>query len=242
VATIIPIYRPGLTARESDRLEITITNCPERTVFFVGPNNLPVSWYRSRWPEIQFVGFDAHHFADISAYNRWMLTPELYDRFQDFEFTLICQTDALLVKPLPLLETWHFDYLGSPWDPPWRLGWNPIRRRLKHKGLTFPKRLLKVGNGGLSLRRTSVFRRHLRLPEFLHYPNEDIVISYFHRQLGIRLAEPDVAAQFFMELGAREWSPGMTIPEVFGFHALDKINPTLEEILIRRFLHGATGE
>lgn len=210
-------------------------------MFFVGPQGLAIDDYRSRWPKTDFVAFDPFHFKDISAYNRWMLTPDLYERFQDFEFILVCQTDALLVEPLPIDEPWPFDYLGSPWEPSWLTGWNPITRRLKQKGLSLPKRALSVGNGGLSLRRTSVFREDLPWPRFVRQTNEDIAISYFHSRLGIRLATTEVAAQFFMELGSRNWTPGMPIPQVFGFHALDKFNPALEDTIIKRESNRATG-
>lgn len=188
-----------------------------------------------------FSAFDSAHFQNIATYNRWMLTPSLYERFHDFQFILVCQTDALLVEPLPLDEPWPFDYLGAPWEPPLFVGWNPIGRRLESKGPSLPKRALNVGNGGLSLRRTSVFREDLRLPRFQQLPNEDVAISYFQRRLGIRLAHASVAAQFFMELGARSWSPGMPIPRVFGFHALNKYNPELEDIIIQLLSHRSSG-
>jgi hypothetical protein len=209
-------------------------------VFFVGPQGLALDDYRSRWPKTEFVAFEPFHFKDISAYNRWMLTPDLYERFQDFEFVLVCQTDALLVEPLPIDEPWSFDYLGAPWEPSWRIGWNPFTRCLNHEGFTLPKRVLSVGNGGLSLRRTSVFRGDLPFPRFRQHPNEDIAISYFHSRLGIRLATTEVAARYFMERGSRDWTIGAPIPQVFGFHALAKINPGLEDTIIQRNSNRAT--
>lgn len=242
VAAVIPIHKPRLSAREAERVDLTLANCPEGTAFFVGPSDIASDGYRSRWPDVDFRTFDPANFKDVAAYNRWMLTPDLYRCFRDFEFILVCQTDALLVKPLPVHEPWSFDYLGAPWEPPWIVGWNPILRRLGTNGLSLPKRALNVGNGGLSLRRTSVFSENLRIPRFQELPNEDVVLSYFHRRLGIRLAEDSVAARFFMELGARSWSPGMPVPRVFGFHALNRHNPRLEDAILRHSSHHSSGQ
>lgn len=216
-------------------------NSAPATAFFVGPANISRDAYRTAWPSVDYIPFDPGHFRDVASYNQWMLLPDLYARFSSFEFVLVCQSDAILVEPLPVHEEWEFDYLGAPWVPPWMVGWNPRRRHLARKGWTLPKRPLVVGNGGLSLRRTSVFRQHLRFPKFQKPPNEDTAISYFHRRLGIRLADEAVAARFFMELGARSWRPMDPIPRVFGFHALDQHNPRLEDELIANAeasLHG----
>jgi hypothetical protein len=161
-----------------------------------------------------------------------MLKPHLYRRFRGFNFILVCQTDAVLLRPLPADETWAFDYLGAPWKPPKLVGWDAKMRRLKGRGST-EKRFLSVGNGGLSLRRTEKFGRKLRFPRFRETPQEDKAISYFAPRLGILVADAGLAEKLFMETGAASWRVGDPHPDVYGYHALGAINPELERILLR---------
>ncbi len=229
---MIPIHHQELTERESDRVAISIRNARPHPTYFIGPIELDVTAYCTRWPDVEFVPFASMHFTSVASYNAWMLTPEIYRRFRAFEFILICQTDALLVKSLPVDQEWRFDYLGAPWTPPWTVGHDFWRRKLANNRIAVRKRHLVVGNGGLSLRRTEAFDKTLRLPKFKKFPNEDTAISYYHREWGIRLADAATAAAFFMELGAKMWRPGDPIPDVCGFHALEKFNPELEDRLL----------
>ena len=183
---------------------------------------------------VPFVGFADHHFESVRTYSNWMLLPDLYQQFSAFDFVVICQLDAIIVRPLPLELDLNFDFLGAPWVPPWNVLWNPFDRKLKsvHPVMRPLARTLRVGNGGLSIRRVDVFRRLGNLPRFAKMPNEDIVISYFHRRLGIRLAPPELAGRFFMETGASTWTPAEPIPSVYGFHALERFNPALEDAIL----------
>lgn len=232
-ATVIPIYCGTLTVAEERRLRRTLENSPSNSCFLVGPNSLQKFLQHELLTGIPFVGFPDEHFESVRTYSRWMLLPDLYREFNAFKFVVVCQLDAVIVQPLPLDLDFGFDYLGSPWIPPWHVSWNPIVGRLK---LVQPilrplARTLRVGNGGLSIRRVNVFRRLSKLPRFSRMANEDIVISYFHRRLGIVLAPPELAAQFFMESGAGTWTEAQPIPSVYGFHALEKFNPALEEAI-----------
>jgi hypothetical protein len=231
VAMVIPIYKPRLDPVEHRRVSLSVTNAPAGGAFFVGPRSLDASWYREEFPEVPLIRFANRHFRSVDTYSRWMLTPGLYRRFRTHRFVLICQTDAFLLRPLPTGEEWEFDYLGAPWDPPKLIGWDAARRRLKGRGST-DKRSITVGNGGLSLRRTEVFSRRLRLPRFAEHPQEDKAISYFAPELGVRLADTATAARYFMETGATTWCPGDPSPDVYGFHALGTMNPELERLLL----------
>lgn len=229
----IPLHRSNLSAVELQRVSLTLRHADEGCCFFVGPKGLDLTQLKSRWPNVRFLAFEPEAFSSVATYNTWVLQPDLYRRLSEFDFILICQTDAILVRQLPESDTWNFDYLGAPWVPPYRLGWNPWRKRLTGSGPALARRELVVGNGGLSLRRTETFARGIAgLPNFRKFPNEDILISYYHRRLGIRLAGEETARGYFMELGAKDWKVGDAIPSVYGFHALNKHNPALEaEIL-----------
>jgi hypothetical protein len=232
-AAVIPLYRAELTKAEHLRIQETLRHLPKDAVFFVGPGRLVRPFSRSGpYRNIPFITFPERHFGSIRAYNSWMLMPHLYERFSSYEFVLICQTDAFLISPLPLDCPWDFDYLGAPWCPPWVAQWDPMKRQLRGGGPAVLSRELHVGNGGLSLRRTAAFSAPLRLPPLSKIPNEDITISYFSERLGIRLATRDLAERYFMETGASAWRPGSSIPEVYGFHGLNRVNPLLEHALL----------
>ena len=232
VATVIPLYTHRLEAVEVRRLRVTLSNAPEGSTYFVGPPGLGMQLPASLREQAQFVPFDAMHFASVRSYNRWVVQPGLYETFAKFEFLLLCQSDALLVRPLPADDAWEFDYLGAPWSPPIVAHWNPLRGRIVSGGPSVIARRLDVGNGGLSLRRTLAFASLKNLPRFRKMPNEDVAISYFGRRIGIRVAPRAIAARFFMETESTQWVAGMPFPGVYGFHALDRFNPALEAALL----------
>jgi len=231
VAVVVPIHKKCLDELETARVRVSLSNAEHQDTYFVAPRGLDITEYHDGWPEVEVLRFARRHFRSVATYNLWMLRTDLFRRFDVYEFILICQTDAILHRPLPVGEPWDFDYLGAPWVPPMLTGWDDANRRLHGSGSS-GRRLLHVGNGGLSLRRTDVFRRRLRLPRFQQVPPEDRAISYFAPRLGIRVADAGSASRYFMETGARGWRPGDPIPDVYGFHGLDRMNPELERAVL----------
>jgi hypothetical protein len=232
LATVIPIYKKTLDDKEATRVSITLKQSQRDATFFVGPRDLDLGFYTDRWPDVAHERFDSEHFQSVDSYSAWMLAPDLYSRFADYEFILVCQTDAMLVKPLVSPQLWQFDFLGAPWEPPHVYGWDPFLRKYRRGRMTFSRRVLRVGNGGLSLRRTRVFQ-NIAPPASSQYLFEDIVISLFSETMGIRVADIELARQYFMEMGVRTITDADPVPDVHGFHALNKFNPELEERLFR---------
>ena len=228
IATVIPVYRAEISEIEKRRVERTLQNVSRDAVFFIGPDSWRGFKDAKFLQNFNFVPFAKQSFSSLSDYNRFMLQPDLYVRFIQYEFVLVCQLDAFLVKSLPVTDALDFDYVGAPWVPPWQVRWSPMRRRMLVGRSSGRSKELHVGNGGLSLRRTSRFAQLRKLPPFRKFPNEDIAISYFNRWLGIEVAPVTVARNFFMETGARSWVPGDAIPAVIGFHGLNRHNPLLE--------------
>lgn len=235
VALVIPVYSEVLSDIETARVNISVASFAGEEVVFIGPRSLPRNFYEDRWSAATHVGVADKNFESVRSYSDWLLTPELYKIFCDFEFILICQTDAILVSPIPekWLEETSWDYVGAPWQPGFRFSWNPLTGEVRRNAWKLTQRKVYVGNGGLSLRRTSTFTaatRWLRLP---WGANEDIVISYFGPNLGIRIPPPQVAALIFMEKGAIDWRPGQGLPQVYGYHGLDKQNAALEREILK---------
>lgn len=170
VVVLIPIYKAELDPLEMYSLDRSLLSLGGRKVFFIGPNGLNREMYSERYAGTGFVGFDDDCFSSIPGYNRLLLKAEFYQRFSEYEFMLILQTDAIVLRDE--LDYWcsqPFDYIGAPWPDGYELFVN--------LGLfegAYGKRVkVQVGNGGLSLRR--IHKCISLLKEF------DVAISVFDR-------------------------------------------------------------
>ncbi len=159
---VVPIYRSELSADEQISIERLTTLCPLPKCI-VAPEGLALPPLLQTW-SVEY--FAPHFFQGIHSYNRLMLSAEFYQRFTQYDYMLIHQTDVFLFRND--LEQWcqqGYTYIGAPWL---------IKR--KYKGLgrillylrAIPHRLQrrpflpldfggKVGNGGLSLRHINDF-------------------------------------------------------------------------------------
>ncbi|KQM75073.1 hypothetical protein ASE74_03615 [Pedobacter sp. Leaf216] len=177
VAVIIPIYQ------EISYLEdISLKQCfkvlsKSYPIFFVKPTSLNLN---TNYPFTSIISFDDAYFKDIAGYNKLMLSGEFYKTFLDYEYILIHQLDAFIFKDD--LNIWcekNIDYVGAPWlrhkypdvikaVKNSILGYIHRKFDLRKKVTLEPtdiQREYKVGNGGLSLRRTQKFHQ---LTEHFH--------------------------------------------------------------------------
>ena len=161
-----------------------------------------------------------------------MLTIRFYWAFKKFQYLLIAQPDALIIRDanymLALLAKHGFDYWGAPWK-------NIFERRkidytLYHKRLEkfkLPKRFsspalsCEVGNGGLSLRNVSSTIRLLRrfvVYKFLWGGPEDCFFSYFGQLANsfYKIATKETAALFSLEETLHDQLHRQELP--FGVH------------------------
>lgn len=170
IAVLIPVY----TNRFSYRELVSIGRCADvlsdYPLFFVAPHGLDLSEWKGKG--FSFEYFDERYFHDIEGYNTLMLSAEFYMRFQTFHYILIHQTDAYVFRD-ELLEwaTKGYDYIGAPWllKPKYRHYPYKLLLHIK-KGIAHMKGEIhheshvgdKVGNGGLSLRKTVSHIRSLQ--------------------------------------------------------------------------------
>lgn len=233
VQVLVPTHLARLSALEVARVNKTASSLnPGQTLGFVVPRSTDAAFYSDLWPSAEIHTFDDKHFASGRAYNKLMLRNCFYQRFSHYESVVVCQTDAFLLRPLSVAQL-KFDYVGAPWRPPIRAGWNPVTRRVTAGRLALHRRSLVVGNGGLSIRNIEAFLAFTKaLPKINFTPHEDLTVAYFGPSFRMRLPSADEAAGIFMESHARPWKFGDPIPSVNGFHALERFNPLLEtEIL-----------
>lgn len=152
VVVLVPVYKEDLDPLERFSLDYSIAALAGRDIRFMAPKKLDCGYYVEHYPSIAFEYFDPPGLESIPEYNRLLLSREFYQRFSDYEFMLILQTDAVVLRDD--LNFWcgqPFDYVGAPWPDGYELFVNA--------GLfegDFGKRVkVGVGNGGLSLRRVS---------------------------------------------------------------------------------------
>lgn len=232
VAQIIPVWRADLAAPEIERINHNIDVFGRDDTFLVGPHSVATNRWEAYIGQTAFRAFPDKNFTSRNSYSRWLLTASLYSAFSEYEFIMICQSDALLLER-PNLKNWPWDYVGASWQPEMRVAWSPLRRSIVHSGFGVGWKSFSVGNGGLSIRRTSAFIDFCaRLPRMMGNQNEDIVIGYFASKLGLSVAPKDVADAVFVEEAASSWANGLPVPQVAGFHALEKFNPDLERYIL----------
>lgn len=169
VAVIVPIYREPTALEDISLQQCFKVLAKSYPILCVKPNSLNL---HTAYPFDKLIGFDDAYFKDISGYNRLMLAGEFYGAFLDYEYILIYQLDAFVFKDE--LDIWckkNIDYVGAPWL---RHKYPDVIKAVKNNVLSYIHRKFdvrdkntlaptqlqleyKVGNGGLSLRRTQLF-------------------------------------------------------------------------------------
>lgn len=154
---VVPLYKPSLTGTERFSLERTITLLSQHDIFIVGPEHLRhfFSSLQQQYPgRLNTRLFADSFFANVAGYNKLLMSEHFYAAFEDYQYLLIAQTDALVLKDE--LSVWcekDYSYIGAP----------------MFRGFTTPQQpltLLCVGNGGFSLRKVADFLKVLRRPYF----------------------------------------------------------------------------
>jgi hypothetical protein len=150
VVILVPIYKNSLDPLERYALDHSLSVMIGRKILFIGSENLGRQYYSEHYPTIPFVAYDAVYFASVVGYNQLLLSKAFYNAYAAYEFMLILQTDAIVLKDD--LDFWcaqPFDYVGAPWPD----GYELFVNLGQFEGEYGNKVKVFVGNGGLSLRR-----------------------------------------------------------------------------------------
>jgi hypothetical protein len=163
---LIPVYKPRLPAHEETALAVSLGNLKGWPLWFIGPQGLDWGWYREQAPQSDFLALDPQYFASARSYSNLLLSPAFYAYLEGIDYHLICQTDAVVLKPtLAHFLTEDYHYWGAPWPSGWSIDL-PVRIGTKTEIF---KLNAFVGNGGLSLRATQAVKQLLsEFPETLH--------------------------------------------------------------------------
>lgn len=150
IIIIIPIYKTKLDNFELFSLLVSFDKLKYREMRFIYPEGLNIDYYKINFKNSQFHSFASKYFENIAGYNNLLLSPDFYQEFNDFNYLLILQTDAIVLEDT--LNDWlkmNIDYVGAPWP-------NGIELEINidnFKGSNSKITKSHVGNGGLSLRR-----------------------------------------------------------------------------------------
>ena len=151
---------------------------------------------------------------DYKGYNEFVAM-ELW-RYIDTDYCLLVQNDGYIINPEKWIDEFlEYDFVGAGWPIP------PEEDKTTYR--TPSGNLIRVGNGGFSLRS----RRLLRAPTVLElefsdegtgFPHEDGWLCCHKREIlednGIKFAPLEVAVKFSRELPI----PELKDMNTFGFH------------------------
>jgi hypothetical protein len=157
VVITVPVYRCPLTDNEKISLRQLLHYLGDHDLTVIAPRSLDIS--EPLLKSMPVIRFDDDYFSGIPGYNRLMLSCGFYDTFKAYEYILIYQLDCLVFSKD--LMSWcrkGWDYVGAPW--------------FKDHNADTSEGFLAVGNGGLSLRRVSAFRKVLRSRRLAESPIE----------------------------------------------------------------------
>lgn len=218
VAIVTPVHRLPLSPHEQASLTQARHHllCFDRIV--ISPASLDTSSIG-----LPTYSFEDHWFKSVESYSKLLLTERFYRTFDNYEFILIYQLDALVFSSN--LHDWcdkNFDYVGAPWFHNYSEG--PTGG------------LWATGNGGLSLRRVGKFLELLQTPHIAAAAAatsapEDVFWSLEASKLSnkFRVATPKESVRFAVESSPRYCFSvnNNTLP--FGCHYWNRIDPEFWE-------------
>lgn len=151
---IVPVYRSPGDAFERMSFKATCSKYRYKVtdaLYVITYDGMDLSEYEeiasSCGVSFEVSYFPKEYFQGIHGYNLMMLGPAIYRRFEEFEYMLICQLDAMILGND--LQRWTeegYDYIGGPISAP---------------GCRHTVHFATVGNGGFCLRKISAMLKAL---------------------------------------------------------------------------------
>ncbi|PRX45751.1 DUF5672 family protein [Salegentibacter salegens] len=155
-AVVIPVYKQKMSETEEISFKQCLKVLGDFPIIIVCPKGFNKQSFNNY--KLIFEEFEAHYFKDIFGYNSLMLASHFYERFLAYHYILIHQLDVFIFKNE--LEKWSnqgYDYIGAPWLATDNLTSKILKPFQSKKKKKREPIFYKVGNGGLSLRKTQSF-------------------------------------------------------------------------------------
>jgi hypothetical protein len=237
-AIIIPIHKSNLTAFEQENLKITQFNNPTAEFVLYTHKECNVKVYEKILKSFTIKITNKNNLSSRDSYNEMMKCPSFYEDFLDFEFMLILQLDAVLVKNISTIKPGDYDFIGAPWFPSFYV------RQIYNDIFSLPipttkfLRELTVGNGGLSIRRTKNFFEATkmiyenRIGSFSPKVPEDVLFSFNQESLQLKYPSKDFAGGIFIEKYAKS---RILEQDPYGYHGLEKYHKYIRRDILSKF-------
>ena len=224
---VIPIYKDVPAREECASVRQTFRVLGRHDIVFVTHAGCRLDAYReiveAERGTLRTELFDASYFDSTAHYSDLCFSEEFYLRFEDYEYMLICQTDAWVFRDE--LDYWcgrGYDYIGAPIYFPYN------KKRFTHI-------FYGIGNGGFCLRKrlgllplfiAKVFGFRNTIAQFRKSGcEEDAILSFWaHNAWGLTCRVPDEleAAHFSIEVHPEYLFNKMGRKLPFGCHAFGK--------------------
>lgn len=224
IVVVTPVYKAELTTAEKKVIAQgkKVLGLYKRVL--VCPKSLDVSNYLAIDENLEIERFEDRHFQGIKAYNQLMMSPQFYQRFLNYQYMLVYQTDAWVFEDK--LKYWcskGYAYVGAPWVT--------IPPSNKKTIFNLSQLLLnKVGNGGFCIRNIKIhyYSALLFRPiAFLFPKNEDFFWCYIVKKFNPFYTVPsaDEALHFAFEMLPSQCFEKTNQQLPFGCHAWEKYEP-----------------
>ncbi len=233
---LIPVYREMLCENEELSLKNNMEKLRQFPICFIAPENVKTSYYEENWRDIALIKFHNWSADSLEDYNRLLMKPEFYEKFSEYNYMFILQLDGWLIKGEKELTEFlreGYDYIGAPWPAG---GYRYCKRIIPGAGHSKVinylqgETICKVGNGGVSLRKTesmiSFFRIYGKEADKWEKA-EDIFISFYghKRKYRLRIPSEEIAERFSLEADMKEKIQAGNIP--MAVHKWEKYYPEL---------------
>ena len=226
LAVIIPLNRVDWNWVGEISLKQAISQLSGYDIYIIKPESFAFEQNIGKNLNVQIINFDEKYFGSQEAHNQLLLSRDLYSYFHMYEYILIYHMDAFLFENrLDYFMDLGYDYYGAPWNLPL---------------MFYNERIVSVGNGGFSLRKTSTFLDRCDELKKWHEVtelNEDVCISLLGIEGKIQVAPTEVARQFSVEDGVMmTYVPnGNRLP--MACHAWNKFNTVFLRPFIEKYGH-----
>lgn len=216
---VIPVYK---TPDEQEIVSIlqTLNLLKTWDIKLIGPESLDYNDYQMiGFKDHQIIKMDDSNFNSIASYNQLLCSKKFYQPFIEYEFLLIVQTDAWILRDE--LQIWcvkAFDYIGAPWI------FRPEQTKKKVLVDLYPLMKNQVGNGGVSLRKIQTHIKYSWLAKCIYAiirKNEDFVWLLVSKIPFVQFRKPKwkEALEFCVEMNPKESMKILNDNLPFSLHA-----------------------
>jgi hypothetical protein len=235
---VIPAYKSFLNDLEQENLKITQFNNPSAEFLIYTHEKCNLDVYEKILKKFKVKTTSGSNLSSRKSYNELLKSPLFWEEFIDFEYILIHQLDAVLVKNIKTINPLNYDFIGAPWYPSFHV------KRIYNDifSLPFlPKRFLHeltVGNGGLCIRRTKKFFKAAKMifdskiGPFSSKVPEDVLFSFNQEFLELNYPTKDFAKDVFIEKFSKH---KLLTHDPYGYHGLEKYHKSIRRKILEKF-------